>query len=82
MIKVKGEEEENQEQKEQPQESQEIEEQQLSSFLDIAYSGEEEETEEVHMSQNVVTTISTSKNTLYDTLNTYNPPTTITSSTK
>jgi hypothetical protein len=82
MIEVKDEREENQEQQEQPQEPQEIKEQQLNSFWDIAYVGEEEETKEVHMSQNVVTTRSERKNTLYETPNTYNPSTTTTYSTK
>jgi hypothetical protein len=64
---------ESQEQQEQPQESQELEEKQLNSFWDIAYGGDEEEVEEVHMSQNVVTTRSASKKSSDDTPNIANP---------
>jgi hypothetical protein len=54
----------------------------VNSFWDITYGGEEEEMEEIHMSQNVVTTRSSSKNTSSNTQNTSNPPTTTTSNTK
>jgi hypothetical protein len=68
-----------QEQQEQPQESQEPEEKQINSFWDIDYGGDEEEVEEVHMSQNFVTTRSFNKKAYEDTPSTTNPtsPTTL-----
>jgi hypothetical protein len=62
MIEVKNEGEEKHQQHEQSQESQGAQEKQLNSFLDITYGGEEEEMEEINLSQNVVTTRSSSKN--------------------
>jgi len=50
--------------------------------LDITYGGEEEEIEEVHLSQNIVNTRSASKKTSLDTPNTSNTPTSTTFSTK
>jgi hypothetical protein len=54
----------------------------VNSFWDISYGGEEEEIDEIHLSQNVVTTRILRKNTSYNTPNTPNPPTTTTSNTK
>jgi hypothetical protein len=69
-----GEEYEN-EQTEQSQEIDELPEKQVNSFWDISYGvEEEEEIEEIHMSQNVVTTRSASKKASSDTPTPFEPP--------
>jgi hypothetical protein len=70
------------EQEEKSQESHEPEQNQLNSFWNISFGEEQEEVEEVHMSQNIVTTRSTNKKNYNDGTTTNNPTTPTTYTTK
>lgn len=68
MVETKDEEEGENEQNDQPREADESPEQKVNSFWDISYGvGEEEELDEVQMSQNTVTTRSARKMTSFHT---------------
>jgi len=75
LIESKDEEEGENDQKEQSHETDEMHEKQVNSFSDISYGVEEEEDiEEIHMSQNSMTTRSERKNTPFDILSPSKPP--------
>jgi len=78
LIESKYEEEGENEQKDQYQEADESPEQKVNYFGGISYregeEGESKDIEEIHMSQNIVTTTSARKNTSSDTPAYSNPP--------